>query len=105
MSDNVTRDELKAHIEPIKHTMHTFQAEMQKMQKECANNSANTLYLAREMKTMQDMQGLAVNGLSTDMATTKQDMATMKAYWKIAGFVIGTMFVAVCGLIVDRLFS
>lgn len=104
MSDNVTRDELKAHIEPIKHTMHTFQAEMQKMQKECANNSANTLYLAREMKTMQDMQSLTLNGLTNDMILVKEHVTTTKAYWKIAGIITSIMFAAVCGLILDRVF-
>lgn len=110
--DNVTREELKGHIKPVLDTIErfdknlsTFQQAMTEMQKECAVNSANTLYLAKEIKSMQDLQGLTITAHSGDISALKENQATNNAYWKVAGAAIVVLFSAVVGLGFDRLTS
>jgi len=90
MSNNfIVREELNAHLDPIKDNMammngslSTFSTVMTEMQKECANTSANVLYLAKEIKTMQDMQGATLNQVVAEVAGLKEHKVKTETYWK-----------------------
>ena len=111
MSNNfIAREELNAHLDPIKdnmaamnNTLTTFSASMMEMQKECANTSANVLYLAKEIKTMQDLQGATLNQVVVEIGVLKEHKTKTETYWKLASGALALVAAPVIALSVASL--